>query len=95
MVDSSDQLRLEEARGELFSILESDEMRNVPVTVIANKQDLPASISPSQLIERLQLRMLTGHKWHVQGACAVTGTGVYESMEAMAKLVLEFKAQRR
>ena len=30
-----------EAREELFGILESDEMRGVPVVVIANKQDLP------------------------------------------------------
>ena len=30
-----------EAREELFGILESDEMRGVPVVVVANKQDLP------------------------------------------------------
>ena len=41
MVDSADRERMVEAREELFSILESDEMRGVPVVVIANKQDLP------------------------------------------------------
>ena len=30
-----------ESREELFGILDSDEMRGVPVVVVANKQDLP------------------------------------------------------
>ena len=93
-MDSSDRLRLEEARDELFGILTSDEMRGVPVTIIANKQDLPNAMSPAQLIDGLSLRKLTGHKWHVQGACAVNGDGIYESMEAMANLVKQFKAER-
>jgi signal recognition particle receptor subunit beta len=31
-----------EAREELCGILENDEMRNVPLIVVANKQDLPS-----------------------------------------------------
>ena len=41
MVDSSDRERFEESREELHSLLENDEMRNVPLVVLANKQDLP------------------------------------------------------
>ena len=93
-MDSADRIRLEEAREELFGILTSDEMRGVPVTVIANKQDLPNALTPAELIDGLHLRKLTGHKWHVQGACAVNGDGVYESLEATARLVKEFKADR-
>ena len=94
MVDSADRLRVDEAREELFGIMESDEMRNVPVTVVANKQDLPNAQSPAELADALHLRKLVGHKWHVQGACAVNGDGIYESMEAMANLAKQFKAQR-
>ena len=46
MVDSADRERMTEARQELFGILDSDEMRGVPVVVIANKQDLPGKILP-------------------------------------------------
>lgn len=42
VVDSSDRERIAESREELFGILDSDEMREVPVVVIANKQDLPS-----------------------------------------------------
>ena len=44
MVDSADRERMGEAREELFGILESDEMRGVPVVVVANKQDLPGKL---------------------------------------------------
>ena len=45
MVDSSDRERLMESKGELDDILDFEEMRGVPVLVIANKQDLPGNIS--------------------------------------------------
>ena len=41
VVDSSDKERLIEAKEELFRIMNSDELRQVPVEIIANKQDLP------------------------------------------------------
>jgi signal recognition particle receptor subunit beta len=41
-VDSKDKERIAESRDELFKILQNDEMRGVPVVVIANKQDLPS-----------------------------------------------------
>lgn len=41
VVDSNDRDRLKDAAYELKQILEDDCMRDVPVVVIANKQDLP------------------------------------------------------
>ena len=43
-MDSNDRERLQEARDELHGILDSDEMRGVPVVVIANKPDLPRKL---------------------------------------------------
>lgn len=43
-MDSNDRERLQEARDELHGIMDSDEMRGVPVVVIANKQDLPRKL---------------------------------------------------
>ena len=42
VVDSNDRDRYEMAREELFRVIESDGMRDVPVVVLANKQDLPS-----------------------------------------------------
>jgi len=41
---------MHEAREELFGILESDEMRGVPVIVLANKKDLPSKFIVNFLI---------------------------------------------
>ena len=40
-LEVEDRERIDEAREELFGILENDEMRGVPVVVMVNKQDLP------------------------------------------------------
>jgi small GTP-binding protein len=42
VVDSNDQERIEEAREELHGILSAHDMSNVPIVVLANKQDLPS-----------------------------------------------------
>ena len=41
VVDSTDRERFSESRDELQRMLKDDEMRGVPVVVLANKQDLP------------------------------------------------------
>lgn len=90
-VDSADSERLNEASDELFGIIKSPEMQRVPVVVVANKQDLPGALSTSQVAEKLGLYQITDRKWHVQGACATSGDGIYEAMGEMARLVKEFQ----
>ncbi len=40
MVDSADTQRFEEAKRELYQILESDELKSVPILILGNKNDL-------------------------------------------------------
>lgn len=42
VVDSADYERFTESRDELHRVLKEDELRGVPVVVLANKQDLPS-----------------------------------------------------
>jgi len=95
VIDSSDKCRLREARDELFGILEHPDMNGVPVSVIANKQDLPGACSTSELAETLGLRDMRTHKWHIQSCCAITGDGIYEGMNQMAIMVKEFQRMKR
>lgn len=111
VVDSNDPERINEAREELYGILKSPNMTDVPIVIIANKQDLPSkshslffkhkilknyflidAMTPSEIIHKLGLNDLHGkHRWHVQGACAVTGEGLVESMLEMANLVKKYR----
>merc|ERR1712219_97923 len=53
IVDSSDRDRIEDAREELFRMLDNDEMRNAALLVFANKQDLPGAMDTSEMAEKL------------------------------------------
>ncbi|XP_046584586.1 tripartite motif-containing protein 45-like isoform X2 [Haliotis rubra] len=48
VVDTNDRERFVESREELKNVIDSDEMRFVPVVVLANKQDLPGEMATSQ-----------------------------------------------
>lgn len=95
VVDSSDRERLHEAKEELFWILDSDEMKGVPVVVLANKQDLPNACASSEVAAKLGLQQVRTHHWFIQGTCAVSGDGLLEAMTELGKLVKEFKKSRR
>ena len=95
VVDSADRERFNEAKEELFWILDSDEMRGVPVVVLANKQDLPSACSQADVANKLGLPSVRTHQWFIQGTCAVSGDGLLEAMTELGKMVKEFKKSRR
>ncbi|XP_056590493.1 ADP-ribosylation factor 4-like [Triplophysa dalaica] len=81
VVDSSDRDRIEMAAEELNMILKEDEMRDVVVLVLANKQDLPKAMPVHELTDRLGLKTLKNRQWYVQSTCAVQGSGLYEGLD--------------
>lgn len=87
VVDSTDDDRFKEAKEELHLLLSDDEMRDAKVLIYANKQDLPQAKSPSILSEKLNLRGLTKHEWHIQPCSAVTGAGLYEGLDWLSKTI--------
>ena len=94
VVDSSDTERINESAEELHNILSDYDMSNIPVVIMANKQDLPNSLDSDELIKLLHLDKLslTKNKWFIQGCCAKNGVGIYEAMNKMAEMV---KANRK
>lgn len=88
VVDSTDRVRLEEARTELRNVVLQDELRNAVVLVLANKQDLPNAITVGEIVERLQLNDLKDHRWYVQATCATKGDGLCEGLDWLSKAVL-------
>eukprot|EP01090_Pellita_catalonica_P018377 TRINITY_DN5913_c0_g1_i1.p1 TRINITY_DN5913_c0_g1~~TRINITY_DN5913_c0_g1_i1.p1 ORF type:complete len:183 (-),score=39.27 TRINITY_DN5913_c0_g1_i1:50-598(-) len=87
VVDSADTERLQEARDELHKTLKSDLLQNVPLLVLANKQDLERSRTPAQITQALGLSSIRDRKWHVQGSCAVSGDGLVEGMDFLSAAV--------
>jgi ADP-ribosylation factor-like protein 4 len=92
VVDSTDPPeRLEEARLELHAIMaRTRDNVNVPLLVVANKQDLPTAKSTSELETALGLSDLK-QLHHVEAVCAVTGEGLDVAVEQLHELIVKRK----
>jgi len=53
MVDAADHDNLEQAKSELFALLDKPTMAAIPVLVLGNKRDLPAALDEKQLIDKM------------------------------------------
>jgi ADP-ribosylation factor protein 1 len=73
VVDSNDRERIGEARDELQSMLNEDELRNAVLLIFANKQDLPNAMNAGEITDKLGLRSLRNRQWYIQTTCATSG----------------------
>ena len=85
VVDSLDRERVQEAAEVLRDILHHRDMQRIPVVIMANKQDMPGVMTPSEVTERLGMDKLTGHPWHVQATSATQGEGLYEALDWLSR----------
>ncbi|XP_065829665.1 uncharacterized protein [Oscarella lobularis] len=81
VVDSNDRDRIGQAKEELHSIMEDQKLKDAMLLVIANKQDLPNSLTVDEVTKKLDLGSITSHSWHIQGAVAINGDGLYEGLD--------------
>lgn len=84
VVDSLDKDRMGRAAQEFRSIIEDPLMKTASLLVFANKQDMKGCLSPAEVCQHLGLPELRGRRWHVQGAIATKGEGLYEGLDWLA-----------
>ncbi|RHY27704.1 hypothetical protein DYB32_006599 [Aphanomyces invadans] len=89
VVDANDRDRMAEAKSELHNALAHEALKNVWVLVFANKQDLPTAMTTDAVAATMDMHKLPHKRWHVQGACATKGVGLYEGLDFVVKSVLE------
>ena len=85
VVDSADPDRIDESAEELHHLLSNENLRSIPLLVLANKQDLPGAYTASELCDKLHLDKSTGREWFVQSAVATTGHGLFEGLDWLAR----------
>lgn len=84
VVDCCDRERVSKAASEFKHIIEDPLMRHSVILVFANKQDLPKALAPTDIVAALGLQQMKSRKWHVQGAIATRGEGLYEGLDWLA-----------
>lgn len=87
-IDCQDERRLDEARRELERVLKNEHLQELPVVVLANKQDKAGALTATELTERLNLRkMCNDRNWYVQPCSGKTGAGLSEGFRRLAHMV--------
>ncbi|NWW35806.1 ARL14 protein, partial [Panurus biarmicus] len=95
VVDSSDKQRLEESRREFELILKNDSIRNVPVVVLANKQDLPGALNAEEITRRFKMKKYCSDRnWYVQPCCAITGEGLAEALQRLTTFARQYSKSK-
>ena len=80
VLDSYDKINIEEALNELKHLLNDEELKNFPVLILANKQDLFGALNPDQITEKIQMSNYIGRKMLVKGTSAMTDEGLNEGL---------------
>lgn len=92
VVDSADRERLEEARIELLRLVKGQNPTSLPMLILANKQDLPDSMSTEQVAKEMGVQELSlSQQCELLPVCAVTGEGLPDVMDAMFEMVKKWK----
>ncbi|XP_058700250.1 ADP-ribosylation factor-like protein 14 [Poecile atricapillus] len=95
VVDSSDKHRLEESRREFELILKNESIKNVPVVVLANKQDLPGALNAEEITRRFKMKKYCSDRnWYVQPCCAITAEGLPEALQRVATFARQYSKSK-
>lgn len=89
VIDSSDSLRMVVAKDELETMLKHADLQGkmIPILFLANKIDLPDSMSASRIAQVLGLDTLS-NPWSIQGSNAVTGEGLEEGISWLSEQLM-------
>jgi len=62
-------------------MLQEEELKGVPVLVLANKQDLPGAMDDQEICSGLGLPSIKNRQWSMFKISAMQGTGLDEAFE--------------
>ncbi|KAJ8276313.1 hypothetical protein COCON_G00080650 [Conger conger] len=91
VIDSADKKRFEETGLELAELIDEENMKDVPVLIFANKQDLATASPASEIAEGLNLHTYRDRKWQIQACSALSGEGVQDGMNWISCNIVKAK----
>ncbi|XP_044008171.1 ADP-ribosylation factor-like protein 6 isoform X2 [Aphidius gifuensis] len=97
IIDSSDKLRLVVSKEELDMLLQHPDVvgRKVPILFLANKMDLPDSLTSVKLVAALGLDRIQNKPWHICSTNAVTGEGLQPAIEWLTDQIRDIYINNR
>ena len=87
VIDSADRARIDLCRDELQALLMEDELRGVPLLIIANKQDISGSMNVDEITSKLTLSEIKDRPWTIMPTSALQGTNIKESFTWLSQTI--------
>ncbi|KAG9494136.1 ADP-ribosylation factor-like protein 14 [Eleutherodactylus coqui] len=92
VVDSTNKQTLDESRRQFQFILQNELVKNVPVVILANKQDLPGALNADEITRKFNMKKYCCDRdWYVQPCCAITGQGLAEAFNKVTEFMKRSK----
>jgi len=91
IIDSHDKDRFDDAIECFQEILEADELKNCPILIMANKQDMNETLSSDEISLFLKNEKYKDRKWSIIKTSGINGQGLEEGMQWMASAIREIK----
>jgi len=86
-VDSSDKDRIDIVKHELFLLLEEEELKGVPLAILANKQDIKDCFTEIEITDLLELKNIRNRQWQIFKTCAKEGDGLDDAFKWITNLI--------
>jgi len=87
VVDSSDRRSFGVAKQEFHQIVQAPPLRNCPILIFANKQDVEGAATAEEVAAALEVHVLEKRRYHLQGSVALTGEGLTDGMTWLSEAV--------
>ena len=87
VIDSSDKERMDIVKQELFLLLQEDDLKGVPVMILANKQDIEGCLTDVQISESMGLTEIKNRPWALFKTIAKTGKGVDDAFKWLVNTI--------
>eukprot|EP00347_Sterkiella_histriomuscorum_P000030 403377450 len=98
VLDASNRERILEAKDEIQNLLQNEEAKQIPILILANKQDLEGAIKGNEMTEMLGLVEYVNKKpvpfIKVQESSAVQDRGLYDGFEWIVDRIVQLGQQR-
>jgi small GTP-binding protein len=85
VIDSADRERIDLCAEQLRAALAEEELRGVPVVIMANKQDLADAMKTEEVSQRLGLANIKNRAWMIFPTSATQGTGIRDAFDWLSE----------
>ncbi len=91
VIDSSDKMRIDSNKKLLHAFFSSDDLKDVPLLLLANKQDI-ATMSEDEIQECLDWASIKDRLLRFQSTSVFKGTGIKEGLTWLAETISQSKS---